>query len=138
MDVVSAIVNNKTVPAQLIDDAFADHTFFLQPHFAWERVAQPRIDHVEADTGFAQFGAMMVNWCGEDGRGHGNYPFVRDLYAMFVGELCPPEGVLSAWSAQFAVSRQRMLANPLERYVAVANMMEAPKGHWLHDVSQPQ
>lgn len=42
----------------------ADHTYFLQPHLAWEGVASPRIDLVGPDTGFAHFGPMMRNVSG--------------------------------------------------------------------------
>lgn len=60
-------------------------------------------------------------------------PLIRDLYNIFVGEVCPPQGLLvssrycrvtldrvrgaddepvqSAWSAQFVVSKRRILAN---------------------------
>lgn len=112
----------------------ADHTFFLQPHLAWDWIANPRIDLVGPDTGFAHFGPMMRNvsssvasllallprswggnWrarlrgssdcradrfhhpaqeCGEDMRGVGTYGFVRDLYSIFQGEVCPRGGVL--------------------------------------------
>ncbi len=116
---------------------FAAHTFFLQPHFAWHWIAQPRIERVEADTGFAHFGPMMKNWCGRDDRGVGDYPFVKELFNIFVQDLCPPEGVLTAWSAQFVVSKRRILAHPYQRYAKVAGLMEAPEGHWLHGTWGP-
>ena len=114
---------------------FADHTFFLQPHLAWHWIAQPRLNRVGTDTGFAHLGPMMKNWCGRDDRGVGEYPFVKEFYNMFVQDLCPPEGVLSAWSAQFVASRRRIMSNPYHRYAKVAELMEAPEGHWLHGVS---
>jgi hypothetical protein len=39
----------------------ADHTFFLQPHLAWDWIARPRINLVGPDTGFAHFGPMLRN-----------------------------------------------------------------------------
>ena len=114
----------------------AGHTFFLQPHLAWHWIAQPRIDSVGPDTGFAHFGPLMKNWCGRDDRGVGEYPLVKELYSVFVQDLCPPEGVLTAWSAQFVASRRRILAHPYQRYAKVAGLIEAPKGHWLHGVSE--
>jgi hypothetical protein len=49
---------------------------------------------IAADTGFAALGPVLRTDCGEDGRGTGNYPFVKDIYAMFRGTLCPPGGQL--------------------------------------------
>lgn len=40
-----------------------------------------------------------------------------------------------AWSAQFVVSRNRILANSYDKYAYVDELMSAPKGHWIHDVS---
>lgn len=112
----------------------ADHTFFLQPHLAWDWIAKPRIELVAPDTGFAHFGPMMRSNCGEDGRGTGSYPVFKDLYSIFRGEVCPPTGQLSAWSAQFVVSKRRIMANAYRRYEAFDELIEAPDGHWIHDM----
>ena len=39
----------------------------------------------------------------------------------------------AAWSAQMAVSKRRILAQPYKRYSAISTLMEAPEGHWIHD-----
>ncbi|ORY76583.1 hypothetical protein BCR35DRAFT_353373 [Leucosporidium creatinivorum] len=112
----------------------ADHTFFEQPHLAWSDVAGPRMQLVDSDTGFAALGPVLRTDCGEDGRDTGNYPLVRDLYVLFRGKLCPPGGQLSAWSGQFVVNRKRIMANAYERYAALSEMLEAPEGHWIHQL----
>ena len=42
-----------------------------------------------------------------------------------------------AWSGQFVVSRDRILANPAKHYATLLNLLEAPLGHWVHDVWGP-
>lgn len=76
---------------------------------------------------------------------------IKELYNIFVGEICPPQGQLvrypllpsfrplnldtqMAWSGQFVVSKRRILANDYHRYDALAQLLEAPSGHWIHDV----
>lgn len=39
----------------------ADHTIMLQPHMAWDWIANPRLDLIGPDTGFLHMGPMMVN-----------------------------------------------------------------------------
>ncbi|KDE06752.1 hypothetical protein MVLG_02948 [Microbotryum lychnidis-dioicae p1A1 Lamole] len=112
----------------------ADHTFFLQPHLAWDWIAKPRIDLVGPDTGFAHFGPLLRTDCGVDGRGRGTYEYVKSFYSIFTGNICPPTGQLSAWSAQFAVSRRRIMANEYARYAHVSSLLEARDGHWIHDL----
>lgn len=45
----------------------ADHTYFLQPHLAWNWVAENRLKEIASETGFANFGPYIVNHCGRDG-----------------------------------------------------------------------
>ena len=40
----------------------------------------------------------------------------------------------SAWSAQHVVSRRRTMANSYEHYASINELMEAPEGHWIHNV----
>ncbi|SCV69769.1 BQ2448_1163 [Microbotryum intermedium] len=142
----------------------ADHTFFLQPHLAWDWIARPRINLVAPDTGFAHFGPLLRTDCGVDGRGRSTFPYVKAFYSIFTGDICPPTGQLvslfdrlialtaltlmdhshpysrrvqSAWSAQFAVSRRRIMANTYTRYAHLSSLMEAPEGHWVHDMWGP-
>jgi hypothetical protein len=39
----------------------ADHTIMLQPHMAWEEIANPRLDLLSPDTGFLHLGPLLVN-----------------------------------------------------------------------------
>lgn len=45
--------------------------------------------------------------------------------------------IVVAWSAQFVVSRRRILANPYNSYLYLDNLLSAPADHWIHDVSLP-
>ncbi|CEQ41311.1 SPOSA6832_03003, partial [Sporobolomyces salmonicolor] len=148
--------------AHLQRTVLADHTFFLQPHLAWGHIAAPRLQLMGPDTGFAHFGPYIKGQCGQDkGIGIG-FPVVKELFNIFVGEICPPTGqtvrphdafsldsfrgeadmtlqnpTQIAWSAQFAVSKHRILANSYERYAHLDELMEAPVGHWIHDMWGP-
>ncbi|GAA6011063.1 hypothetical protein JCM11491_005924 [Sporobolomyces phaffii] len=118
------------------ENGLADHTFFLQPHLAWTGIAKPRLWTIPRDVGFASFGPLHLSRCGEDS-GHGSYPYLVSVYNMFRGRLCPPEGAIIAWSAQFVVSRSRILANPYSAYAELSRLIEAPAGHWLQDLWGP-
>lgn len=82
---------------------------------------------------------------------------VKELFNIFAGEMCPPTGHLvrssccssllpaltspptaqMAWSAQFAVSKRRILANPYARYSSLSSLLEAPLSHWIHNLWGP-
>ncbi|GAA5930894.1 hypothetical protein JCM3775_000745 [Rhodotorula graminis] len=119
--------------AHLRTTTLADTTYFLQPHLAWDFIAKPRLAEVADETGFAHFGPLLRSECGNDLRAPVNLPVVKELYNVFAGEICPPGGQLAAWSAQMAVSKRRILAQPYKRYSAISTLMEAPEGHWIHD-----
>ncbi|EGU13588.1 Proteophosphoglycan ppg4 [Rhodotorula toruloides ATCC 204091] len=115
----------------------ADHTYFLQPHLAWGDIAAPRMRIVEDETGFAHFGPLIRGECGFDKRVDVDFPTVKELFNIFAGEMCPPTGHLMAWSAQFAVSKRRILANPYARYSSLSSLLEAPSSHWIHNLWGP-
>ncbi|BGP08616.1 hypothetical protein JCM10049v2_004463 [Rhodotorula toruloides] len=115
----------------------ADHTYFLQPHLAWADIAAPRMRIVEDDSGFAHFGPLIRGECGFDKRVDVDFPTVKELFNIFAGEMCPPTGHLMAWSAQFAVSKRRILANPYARYSSLSSLLEAPLSHWIHNLWGP-
>ncbi|BGP25144.1 proteophosphoglycan ppg4 [Rhodotorula toruloides] len=115
----------------------ADHTYFLQPHLAWADIAGARMRIVEDDTGFAHFGPLIRGKCGYDQRVDVDFPTVKELFNIFAGEMCPPTGHLMAWSAQFAVSKRRILANPYARYSSLSTLLEAPSSHWIHNLWGP-
>lgn len=58
---------------------------------------------------------------------------MKDIYTMFRGHFCPPTLQLSAYSAQFLVSRKRILANAYDKYRQLSELMEAPAEHWIHN-----
>lgn len=67
----------------------ADHTLFMQPHFAWHWLAIPRLDMFDMDrTGFLSLGPYVDSDCGEDGRGKGNYERMKDIYVIFRETVC--------------------------------------------------
>lgn len=43
----------------------------------------------------------------------------------------PPYPVLTAWAAQFIVSRERIVANPKHKYEALRKILEPGDDHWL-------
>ncbi|GAA5911611.1 hypothetical protein JCM6882_008053 [Rhodosporidiobolus microsporus] len=123
--------------AQLRTSTLADHTYFLQPHLAWADVARPRLKIIEPDTGFAHLGPHIRSECGYDVRVDTKFPILKELFNIFVGEVCPPGGQLAAWSAQMVVSKKRILANAYAKYARLDELIEAPEGHWIHDMWGP-
>ncbi|GAA5873382.1 hypothetical protein JCM3774_000767 [Rhodotorula dairenensis] len=112
----------------------ADVTYFFQPHLAWEGIAGPRLQQVTDRVGFVHFGPLIRLECGHDVRVDLKLPMTAELWNIFRGQLCQPKvGQLGGWSAQFAVTKRRILANPYERYAYVSELLEAPAGHWIHD-----
>ncbi|GAA5857864.1 hypothetical protein JCM8547_006010 [Rhodosporidiobolus lusitaniae] len=123
--------------AQLRTKTLADHTYFLQPHLAWDFVALPRLELIGPDTGFAHLGPYIQSKCGRDENVNIDFPVAKEIFSMFAQQVCPPTGQTMAWSGQFVVSKRRILANPYARYAAVDEIIEAPKGHWVHDMWGP-
>ena len=70
----------------------AAHTFFLQPHLAWDFIARPRLALVGADTEFAHLGPLVEATCGRDERVNVDFPLWTQLYSIFRGGLCAPGG----------------------------------------------
>ncbi|GAA5935042.1 uncharacterized protein JCM15063_003134 [Sporobolomyces koalae] len=117
--------------------SLAAHTFFLQPHLAWDFIAAPRLQLVAADTGFAHFGPLIPGDCGKDEKVGVDFGLWTQMFSIFQGQLCAPGGQTMAWSAQFIVSRDRILANDYEKYAYVDELMSAPEGHWIHKMWGP-
>ncbi|BGP57506.1 hypothetical protein JCM8202v2_005150 [Rhodotorula sphaerocarpa] len=112
----------------------ADMTYFFQGHRAWPELVRPRLEEISDRTGFAQFGPNIPMQCGRDMRVNLDFPMIEKLWPMSRGEPCEPGTKhLGGWSAQFAVSKQRILANPYERYAHLSGLIEAPEGHWIHN-----
>ncbi|BGP36467.1 hypothetical protein JCM10449v2_000368 [Rhodotorula kratochvilovae] len=110
----------------------ADMTLFLQHHLAWPHVGDGRFDHLDDRTGYLHLAPWVKSDCGLDLRTEGRFDRMRDLWSMFREDLCPPTLQLSAWAAQFFVSRARIVANPRRKYAHVKELLEAPAEHWTH------
>jgi hypothetical protein len=70
----------------------AAHTFFLQPHLAWDFIAKPRLQLVGPDTGFGHFGPLVEADCGKDLRVNVDFPLWTQLFSIFQTSLCAPGG----------------------------------------------
>ncbi len=124
----NSTLSNLLSPARVFSHtpstSFASHTYFLQPHLAWQWLARPRLQLVTAQTGFAHFGPYARSACGHeisaaeyatDGRpakpagtiDDGIFmPFIRDLFEIFTGSFCVP-GEEQLVSTLFVSSAER-------------------------------
>ena len=69
------------------------------------------------------------------------YPLWSPLYALLQGTLCEPrktEGQILSFNGQFIVSRKRILGREKRTYAFLKELVDAPKGHWIHDEKQPE
>ncbi|BGP20060.1 hypothetical protein JCM10213_003556 [Rhodosporidiobolus nylandii] len=120
----------------------ADHTLFLQSHLAWNWIAEPRLAHtLLPETGFVSFGPYLTNLCGGDGEGTGHYPGLQEVFAGVMDRQCvegkEEDRVLSTWAGQFAVSRERVMANSLAFYEGLRKKIEAPNDDPIHTMWNP-
>ncbi|GAA5987139.1 hypothetical protein JCM5350_003858 [Sporobolomyces pararoseus] len=114
----------------------ADYTFFLQYHLAWTGISKPRLWTIPSDVGYASFGPLRLSHCGNE-TGTEHHPLLATVYNIFREKLCPPEGILIAWSAQHVVSARRILSNDYSKYQILSRMIEAPEGEWIHQLRDP-
>lgn len=102
-------------------------------------------------TGYLAFGPYVAMECGRDMRGNGHYPRMAQVYSIFREEvrlslshicvdvnscyeqLCPKKAQLGSYAAQFVVSRERILANPLHKYQMIDEIIEAGDDSWIHE-----
>ncbi|KAK9894747.1 hypothetical protein P389DRAFT_173903 [Cystobasidium minutum MCA 4210] len=110
----------------------ADHTLFMQPHLAWDWIARERLWLFQSNTGYLHFAPYLKLDCGKDMNGNGDFPRLREVYNIFAEELCPPTLQLGAYSSQFVVSKERILANPYHKYQGLADILESDASHWIH------
>lgn len=132
----------------------ADHTLFMQPHVGWEWIADRRWSMFDSErTGFLSLGPYLKSDCGVDGLLTGTYERMKDIYVLFREtvrlyrcvrgsevalthdggtQFCPPTKQLSAYAAQFFVSRQRILNNPYRKYETMLDLLTVSPDHWLH------
>ncbi|KAK1922861.1 hypothetical protein DB88DRAFT_492975 [Papiliotrema laurentii] len=109
---------------------FATHTFFLQPHVAWDWCFKPRLPTLTPETGFMSLGPYLNMTRGKDAIGV-ELPRINDIYTMFRQDFSPPTPVLATWAGQFVVSRRRILSNSFESYRNLLGYFEAPRDHWI-------
>ncbi|BGP12504.1 hypothetical protein JCM10213_006930 [Rhodosporidiobolus nylandii] len=114
------------------ETSHADLTLFLQHHLAWSWIADQRFDFVDDRTGFLALGPWVKSDCGHDLRVDARFERMKDIYVLFQEDFCPPTLQLSAWAAQFFVSRKRIVANSRRKYERLLELLQAPQEHWLY------
>lgn len=107
----------------------ADHTFFLQAHFAWNWIADPRLRRtVSRKSGFVSFGPYLTNLCGLDSEVDAFFQGEREIFEAVKGRKCVAENegdrVLSTWAGQFVASRKTLLKNDYALYDRLRRMVE--------------
>ncbi|TIB37932.1 hypothetical protein E3P86_01983 [Wallemia ichthyophaga] len=114
------------------DLVLADKTLFLQPHPAWYWIMYDRLNFILPSSAFLSLGPYVRGNCGVT-EGH-TLPQMKSIYQLFTGTECPDDqDQLVTWAGQFLVSQDRILNNPLGRYVEMLNLIEAPSGDAIHD-----
>ncbi|KAL9632524.1 MAG: hypothetical protein Q9164_005268 [Protoblastenia rupestris] len=96
-------------------------------------------------TGFMNMGEMEPGLHLKCDCGHcvtGYYPLLPQLHAMITGSVCyTPEGsdgqTTHLWG-QFITSRDRIRERPRRVYEYLHELISAPKGHWIHDETEPR
>ncbi|KAL8287535.1 hypothetical protein RQP46_003393 [Phenoliferia psychrophenolica] len=125
-----------TNPLQLqVSDphGLAAHTIFITGDgSSWGSAARRRLELLSPGTGFLSFGPHAATQCGFDSWGTEEFPFFKQLFNAFRGDLCPTDGwQTTSWSGQFAVSRRRILAVPYQQLQSLQDLLEAPEKHWI-------
>ncbi|GAA5998970.1 uncharacterized protein JCM10292_005833 [Rhodotorula paludigena] len=115
----------------------ADHTFFLQAHFAWNWIADPRLRRtVSRKSGFVSFGPYLTNLCGLDSEVDAFFQGEREIFEAVKDRKCVAENegdrVLSTWAGQFVASRKTLLKNDFALYDRLRRMIEAPDDDPIH------
>lgn len=105
----------------------ADHTLFVQatPHKLYEWPSQ--LQKFKPKTGFMTLGTCDVLDCTTP-----MWPRIGQIFTMVNQTLCPTR-VSVSYTAQFIVSKARILANPLSVYKHLNDLLTAPKGHFIYD-----
>ncbi|KAI5477696.1 hypothetical protein MNV49_005979 [Pseudohyphozyma bogoriensis] len=125
---------NSTSSSPSSGAGFADLTLFLQAHLAWDFVAKRRLDSiVPSRTGFISLGPYRENICGFEPWTNQSYFGVERVRAMVKGGNLGECGVVTTtWAGQFAVSRERILANEEGVYRKIDELLEAPDDDPIH------
>jgi hypothetical protein len=107
------------------------------------------------ETGYLHFAPYIKSDCGRDLNNDKVFSRMRDIYTLFREEvrsaspavecafvksraqLCPPTLQLAAWSAQFFVSKQRILANSVSKYKRMLGIVEVRRRGGILDIACP-
>ena len=81
-------------------------------------------------TGLLNLGGEDASTC--DGSDAYKMVRLREIYVLTHRAFCPREPFISFMNGQFAVSRHRVLSNPLHVYKYLADMLDAPASHFVH------
>lgn len=113
------------------DPVLAEKTLFLQPHPAWYWIMYERLNFIQPSSAFLSLGPYVKGNCGVT-EGH-TYPQMQTIYQLFTGADCPEDqDQLVTWAGQFLVSQDRILNNPLGKYVDMLKLVEAPSDDPIH------
>lgn len=106
------------------------HLIFVQAVPNLYDVYKKRLALFTNRTGLLNLGGADTSTC----EGSDAYKMVRlrEIYVLTHRAFCPREPFISFLNGQFAVSRHRVLSNPLHVYKYLTDMMDAPPSHFLH------
>ena len=106
------------------------HLIFVQAVPNNYEVYARRLAVLSNHTGLLNLGGEDASTC----EGSEAYKMVRlrEIYVLTHRAFCPREPFISFMNGQFAVSRHRVLANPLHIYKYLADMLDAPPSHFVH------
>ncbi|GAA93548.1 uncharacterized protein L969DRAFT_104572 [Mixia osmundae IAM 14324] len=109
---------------------FADHTLFSQAHLTSHEIALPRLAAFSPhDTGYLHLAPYVASSCGFDHVINTTFPRLRETFNMLSGDAYCHGQQLTAWKAQFIVSRRRIASRPLRHYKQLEELVNAPHSH---------
>ena len=74
--------------------------------------------------------------CGRCPTGH--FPLLPQLQALFDNKICDSTEKQSiSWLGQFIVAKEKVIARPRWIYEYIGSLVDAPKGHWIHQEQEP-
>ena len=132
-----------TYLSHIIDhyDELARHTLFAQASLDIPQLTLRRLStHFAPNVGVLSLNNYTTCPCDSckpvvyHGSPDPVYGFKRipQLYSIFNGHFCPPEGLLLTFKGQFVVSRDRILQNPKNKYVHLFQVLD-DMSHFVHN-----
>jgi hypothetical protein len=113
------------------DHSLPSHIIFVQAVPNNLEVYTGRLALFTNRTGLLNLGGEDASTC--DGSDAYKMVRLREIYVLTHRAFCPREPFISFMNGQFAVSRHRVLANPLHTYKYLADMLDAPASHFVHE-----